>query len=242
MTENSQPGDMSFLEHLEELRWRVIKSLIAIVAFAIPCGILWRKIFEIVMIYPLKMSEPKPRIIFTAPAEAVVLSIKIALAGGLILATPVVFYQLWSFIAPGLYKKERSIVLPAVVASTFCFALGVGFSYVVLPFMVRFLSTYGEGVLEPFFKANDYMAFIIKLVLSFGLVFELPVISFVLTKLGVITPQFLIKQFRYAVVIVFLLAAVLTPPDIVSQSFLALPLFLLYGISIMVSFLAGEKK
>lgn len=237
-----QTGEMSFLEHLEELRWRIIKCLAAVIGFAIPCGILWRKIFEVVMIYPLKMSDPKPRIIFTAPAEAVVLSIKIALAGGLILASPVVFYQLWSFIAPGLYKKEKAIVLPAVVASTFCFALGVGFSYVVLPFMVRFLSTYGAGVLEPFFKANDYMAFIIKLVLAFGLVFELPVLSFVLTKMGVLTPRFLIKQFRYAVVIVFLLAAVLTPPDVISQTFLALPLFILYGISILVSFLAQEKK
>jgi len=233
--------EMSFLDHLEELRWRVVKALLAIGICAIPCGIYWRKILDVVMIYPLHLSNPRPHIIFTTPAEAVVLSLKVAIAGGFILATPVVFYQIWAFVAPGLYKTERKIVLPSVIASTFCFLLGVGVSYVFLPYMVKFLSGFAAGVLEPMFKADDYMSFLIKIVLAFGLVFELPVASFVLTRMGVITPKFLVQKFRYAIVAIFVVAAVLTPPDVISQICLALPLLLLYGVSILVSWLAKRK-
>ena len=234
--------EMSLLGHLEELRWRVVKSLLAIGAFAIPCGIYWQKIFDAAMLYPLRMSDPKPHLIFTAPAEAVMLSLKIALAGGLICASPVVFYQLWAFIAPGLYKKEKTVILPAVVGSTICFALGVGFSYAVLPFMIKFFASYGAGSVEPYFKASDYMSFIIKIVLAFGLVFEMPVLAFILTRFGLITPRLLVDKMRYAIVALAIVAAILTPPDVVSQLILAAPLLLLYGVSIGVSYLAQEKK
>jgi sec-independent protein translocase protein TatC len=239
---SSPQGEMSFLDHIEELRWRFIKSALAVALCAIPCGIYWRRIFDLAMIYPLRMANPKPVLIYTAPAEAVVLSLKIAVAGGLICASPFVLYQIWAFIAPGLYKTEKRIVLPAVVGSTICFLMGISFCYVVLPFMVRFLATYGAGAGEPYFKASDYMSFIMKLVLAFGVVFELPVLSFVLTKMGVITPRFLVEKMRHAVVIIFVFAAILTPPDVVSQAFLAIPLCVLYGISILISFLVREKR
>jgi sec-independent protein translocase protein TatC len=234
-------GEMSFLDHLEELRWRLIKSILAVTAGAIPCGIYWKKIFDLVMVYPLHLARPRPRIIFTTPGETIVLSIKIAIAGGIIAAIPVIMYQFWRFVSPGLYKNERAIILPSVISSSLCFIIGVGFSYVMLPYMLRFLTGYAGGAIEPFFKANDYMTFIIQIVLAFGAVFELPVISFVLTKAGILSPKFLIDKARYGIVAIFVVAAVLTPPDVLSQVILAAPLLVLYAISILVSHLAQPK-
>jgi sec-independent protein translocase protein TatC len=235
--------EMPFLEHLEELRWRIIKSLVAIALCAIPCGIFWEKIFDVVMIYPLRHADPQPRLIVTSPPEAILLSLKIAIAGGLILSTPVLFYQIWRFVAPGLYKHERFLIMPLVVTSVVSFLLGVGFSYLVLPYVINFLAGFGAGRMDALFKTNEYLGFLLRIILAFGLVFELPVVSFVLTKLGIITPRFLISKFRWALVIIFIVAAVLTPPDIVSQMFLAAPLLVLYGISILVSFIvAGKRK
>jgi sec-independent protein translocase protein TatC len=233
---------MAFLDHLEELRWRVVKGFSAMVIFAIPCGIYWKKIYEIIMIYPLRFAKPVPRIILTNPTESVVLSIKIALAGGILLSSPVIFYQLWMFISPGLYKNEKFIVLPVVFASTFFFLLGVGFCYLVLPYILNFLAAYGGVQMEPMYKIQDYLDFILKLTISFGIIFELPVLSFVLTKFGIISPSFLIKYYRYAVVIIFIVAAILTPPDVFSQLVMATPLLILYGLSILVSYAAQGKK
>ncbi|MBD3392122.1 MAG: twin-arginine translocase subunit TatC [Chitinivibrionales bacterium] len=233
---------MSFLEHLEELRWRLIKSLIAIVVFAIPCGIFWKRIFDILMLHPLRLAQPRPRLIFTAPAEAILLSIKIAVFGGVVIAAPVVFYQIWRFVAPGLYKHEKAVVVPTVIASTVFFMMGLGFSYLVIPYVIQFLARFGEGLMDAMFRTQEYLGFLIKLMLAFGIVFELPVVSFVLTRLGVITPRFLIDNTRYAVVVIFIVAAVLTPPDVVSQAFLAAPLLVLYGISILVSMAVAGRQ
>jgi sec-independent protein translocase protein TatC len=235
-------GEMTFLQHLGELRRRFFISVIAIAIGAIPCGIFWRTIFDVFMVHPLRFSNPKPQLIFTAPAEAVVISMKIALFGGLVLALPVVFFQMWRFVAPGLHKNERSTILPAVIASTFFFILGAGFCYIVLPYIIKFLSEFGAGRIQPIFKVDEYFGFILKLILAFGVVFELPVVSFVLTRIGILTPRFLIKNFRYAIVLIFVVSAVLTPPDIISQTALAAPLLVLYAISILVSYLVARKK
>ncbi len=233
---------MSFLNHLEELRWRIMKSIITVIVLAIPCGVFWKRIFDVVMIYPLHRADPVPTLIYTSPAEAIILSIKIAVAGGVILGAPVVFYQIWRFISPGLYKNEKVVVLPVVIASTLFFLFGIGFSYLTIPFVISFLSRFAAGKLDAFYRSQEYLGFLIKLAFAFGIVFELPVISYVLTKLGMLTPRILITKIKYAVVIIFILAAFLTPPDIVSQMFLALPLLLLYGVSILVSFCVMEKK
>lgn len=232
---------MPFLDHLEELRWRIIKSVVAIAICAVPCGIFWRQIFDFVMIYPLRNADPRPRLIFTAPAEAILLSFKIALVGGLIAASPVIFYQLWRFVAPGLYKNERVVILPTVFASVLCFLAGIGFSYLVVPYVINFLARFGAGRMDAMFRTSEYLGFLIRISLAFGLVFELPVVSFILTRLGVLTPRFLVEKLRYAILIMFILAAVLTPPDIISQVFLAVPLLLLYGISIGVSYLVARR-
>ena len=238
----SNKDEMSFLEHLEELRWRLLRCVIAIVVFAVPCGVFWKRIFDIVMVYPLRLADPKPVLIYTSPAEPIILSIKIAVAGGLILSSPFVFYQIWRFISPGLFKKEKVVILPVVIASSLFFILGILFSYMTIPLVIRFLLKFAEGKLDAFYKAQEYLGFLLKLAIAFGAVFELPVVSFVLTGIGIITPKFLIKNFRYAIVAIFIMAALLTPPDIISQLFLAAPLFVLYGVSILVSFFVIRRK
>jgi sec-independent protein translocase protein TatC len=233
---------MSFLDHLEELRWRVIKALIAVVVFAIPCGIYWQQIIDFIMIYPLNGITPRPQLVYTNPTETVVLSMKIAIFGGLIAASPVLFYQLWRFVAPGLYINEKRIVLPSVIVSTFCFLSGISFCYMTLPLVLKFLNGFGAGTLQAMYKIDEYFSFLLKLSLAFGVVFELPVISFLLARAGIITGAFLVKNIRYAIVIIFIVAAVLTPPDVLSQTLLAIPLLVLYGISIIVAYVAQKKK
>ena len=238
-----EPAEMGFLEHLEELRWRLIKSLAAVLIGAIPCGYFWRRLFNFVILYPLSTANPKPHLIFSAPSAAVILSIQTALIGGLIIGSPIVFYQLWKFVAPGLYPQERKLVLPLVIFTTLSFLAGIAFSYVVLPLFLNFLIGYGAGTLEPYFKADEYMSFLFKIVLAFGLIFEMPVVAFVLARAGIITHRLLLKYVRFAILIIFIIAAVLTPtPDAVSQLLMALPLMALYGISILVAFYAGKKR
>jgi sec-independent protein translocase protein TatC len=238
----SATGEMSFLDHLEELRWRLVKMAVAVIITAIPCGIFWKRLFDIVMIYPLSLANPKPHLIFTSPVEAVIISFKIALGGGVILSTPVIFYQMWRFVAPGLYIKEKKIILPTVFISSLSFIAGILFCYFMLPLVLKFLTNYAAYRLDPFFKVNDYFGFLLKLSLAFGVVFELPVISFILARLGTINVSFLLKHWRITVVIVAVIAAVLSPPDAFSMGVVGLPLLLLYGISIFVVWLAGRKK
>jgi sec-independent protein translocase protein TatC len=239
---SSGSAELSFLDHLEELRWRLIKGAASVIVFAIPCGIYWERIFDIVMMYPLRFTDPKPKLIVTSPIEAVMLSIKIALVGGIVAAAPIVFYQVWRFVAPGLYGHEKAIVLPAALFSTIFFLGGIAFCYAILPHVLQFLASFGGGRMDSMYRLNEYLSFLIKLCLAFGLVFELPVVSFVLTKLGIITPAFLVKNTRYAIVAIFVVAAVLTPPDVLSQILLAIPLLFLYGLSILVSYAVARGK
>ncbi len=239
---SANDNELPFLEHLEELRWRLIKSIAAVVVLAVPCGIFWQRIFDLVMIYPLRFADPKPHLIVTSPVEAVMLSLKIAIAGGIILAAPVIFYQLWRFVAPGLYRHERMLILPSVFFSTLFFLGGVGFCYLMLPYLLRFLAAFAGGRMDAFYRTNEYLAFLLQLCLAFGIVFELPVISYVLTRLDVITPGFLVRNSKYALVVAFIVAAILTPPDVLSQLLMAAPLALLYGLSILVSFMVARKK
>ena len=232
---------MSVIAHLEELRKKLFWCICALIICAIPCGIFWQYIFDVIAIWPLHLIDPAPRIIFTAPVEAVMLSFKIAVTGGLILASPIIFQQIWSFISPGLYKKERVVILSAALASTVCFLAGIVFCYMLLPLVFKFLVEFAEGQIEPLFKINEYFSFLVRMCLAFGLAFELPVIAFVLSKMGVIDYRFLIRYFRYAIVAIFILATLLTPPDVLSQILLALPLIALYALSILISFLAGKS-
>ena len=232
----------TFLAHLEELRSRLVKCAVVTVAAAAPCFIYWKKIFDVILVYPLCKTDPKPHLIFTAPAEAVMLSLQIAAACGIVIASPVIFYQIWRFVSPGLYKHEKRVVIPVVVATTLSFFCGLAFSYALIPLLIKVLTSFGAGVLEPYFKAKEYIGFLIKLCLACGLIFEMPVISYILTKMGLLTPGFLVGKIRHAIVLCFIVAAIITPPDIFSQAVMAVPLITLYGLSIFVSYLTVEKK
>lgn len=243
MSEEATMSDnMSFWAHLDELRKRLIFSVLSVVILAIPAGYYWEQIFDIIMVWPLRFTVNRPEIITTAPAEAFLLSIKIAIASGILAASPIIFFQLWRFIAPGLFPNERRVILPAAFFSTIAFATGVSFCYYLLPFILKVLTAVGEGRLKMMYTSANYLGFFLKLMMAFGLVFELPVISFVLSKLNLISPRFLIKQTKYALVASFIIAAILTPPDVISQVLLALPLMVLYGISIIVCVVARPKK
>jgi sec-independent protein translocase protein TatC len=239
--ENTNEQNMTLTDHLEDLRWTLIRCGFAVIICAIPCGIFWGRIFDLAAAYPLRLSDPAPQIIYTTPAEAIMLSIKIALTGGVLFASPFIFQQMWRFISPGLYKKEKMVILPAAVASTFCFLAGIAFSYSLLPMMLKFLTGFGAGRLDPLFRADEYLGFIIRICLAFGAAFQLPVVAFVLSKMGVIDHRFLLRYIRHSVVGIFILAAILTPPDVLSQVLLAAPLLVLYAASILICYFSRRK-
>ncbi len=233
---------MPLTAHIGELRYVLIRCGCVVIACSIPCGIYWKDIFDVIVFHSLKLCGPAVHIIYTAPAETVMLSVKIALICGFILASPIVFQQMWSFVSPALYKKEKFWTLLTALASTVCFLLGIAFSCYLLPLALKFLTEFAAGTLEPFFKVDEYLSFLLKLSLAFGFAFQLPVIAFVLSKIGLINHKFLLRNFRYAIVLIFIVAAILTPPDVLSQIMLAAPLLVLYALSILISFLARKKE
>ena len=162
--------------------------------------------------------------------------LNLSLIGGAILALPIIFYQMWVFIAPGLLGKERSYILRIVGLSVLCFLAGAALAYqVVVPIALRFMIKMAAPGIDPFFDIRNYIGFVVRLLIAFGVVFELPVLSYFLTKIGLMTPKFLSKNRRYAIVLIFILGALLTPPDVFSQLLMAAPLILLYEISILTS-------
>ena len=229
--------EMSFLDHLEELRKRVIRCLFFIIVFSIVAYFFSEKIINFV-------SKPIPHLYFMSPTEAFAIRIKLSLIVGLIVSVPVIFYQAWQFVVPGLLEKEVKLVIPVVVSSTIFFLTGAVFCFfLVLPVGMKFLLGFGTEKLSPLIKVTDYINFISYMTLAFGAVFELPVLSFFLAKIGVISAPTLRKGRRYAIVIILIVAAALTPgPDIFSQLMLAGPLYILYEISIIVVMITRKKK
>ncbi len=228
--------ELGFLDHLEELRGRIIKSLICIILFSIGAYIFSEKLIELV-------TRPIPEVYFMAPTEAFSTRIKISLIAGIIISVPVIFYHIWKFIVPGLFEREVKLIIPAVLASTIFFLIGAGFCFLfVVPLSIKFLMGFGTEKLKPMIKIKDYISFVSYMILAFGSVFELPVISYFLGKIGIITPRTLIKGRRYAITAILVLAAVITPPDVFSQFMLAGPLYFLYEVSIVVLKIIYRKK
>lgn len=229
--------DMPFLEHLEELRWRLFKSLISIVIFSIASWFFVDYVID-------ELADFVGEVYFMAPTEAFMVRIKISVIMGIVISVPVIFYQLWKFISPGLYKHEKSYVVPVVVASTLFFAVGGSFCYyVVLPNALRFLMGYGTDLMTPLISISNLLTFCAYLILAFGLVFELPVVAFFLGRIGLVDSRKLAKGRRYAVVAALIVGASLTPPDVFSQIMLAAPVIILYELSIwIVKFTGRERK
>jgi len=240
---DGQPGEtpnspeMPFLDHLEELRWRIIKALIA---FSIGCVICFYTSDIILNVLTRPAKQIGIPIVNMRVVGMFMVKLNIALVGGIILALPVVLYQLWRFVAPGLLRQERRYMMTILPAATLGFLTGAAIAYVfVLPAALRFLSAMSADYVTNYYNINDYIGFLLRLILAFGLVFELPVISWFLAKLGILTPAFLRHNRKYAIIIIFIVAAILTPgPDPISQLMMAVPLLMLYEVSIFVTKIA----
>ncbi len=238
-SEDKQP----FMGHLEELRKRLIASAIAVgVGFAASYAFAER-LFGL-LVAPLQAVMPKgDQLIFTNLPEMFFTYLKVSLLAGIMLVAPYIFYQLWMFIAPGLYQREKKYVIPFVVTSTILFVGGSLFGYfVVFPFGFKFFIGFSNEYVKALPSVKQYFSFAIKLLFAFGVVFELPVVMFFLAKMGVVTPQWLKKNRKYAILMTFVIAAILTPPDVVTQCMMAGPLIILYEISILVAKIAWRSK
>jgi len=230
---------MTFTEHLEEFRWCLLKSLAAIAIVSGLCYFFSDLIFDFV-IAPLRQNlAPGQNVIGTGVTEAFFTEIKVALAAGLLFSCPFIFYQIWRFVSPGLSGGEKRLVLPFVLCATLFFLSGAYFCYrIVLPVAFQyFIEQYNAMGVTPAIRIGDYFSLFFRMVLAFGLTFELPVFTFFLVRLGICDYRFMLRSFRYAIVVIFVLAAILTPtPDIINQSLLALPMLALYAVSIGVAY------
>lgn len=234
---------LPFLSHLEELRKRLIFCAVGVgIGFAISYAFV-EKLFYVLAI-PLKAQMPEgDKLIFTGLAEMFVIHIKIAFIAGILLSSPHIFYQLWMFIAPGLYQHEKRYVIPFVISSTLLFLGGALFGYFfVFPVGFKFFLGYANDYIQALPSVKQYFSFAISFLFAFGIVFQLPVVVFFLSKMGVVTPRFMRQNRKYAILLIFVIAAILTPPDVISQFMMAIPLLILYEISIFVAKTAVGKK
>ena len=222
--------------HLAELRKRLSISLVAILVMFLVCFSFWQPILAW-MIAPLKAVLPDgSNVIFTGVQEPFFTAMKVAFFTGFILSLPVIFWQFWLFVAPGLYENEKRLVIPFVSAATLMFLMGAAFCYyVVVPLAFGFLIAFGSALFTALPSIGEYVGFFTKILFGFGISFEMPVVIFFFAKLGLVDDKMLKDFFRYAIVIIFTIAAILTPPDILSQFLMAAPLTILYGISILVA-------
>lgn len=222
--------------HIADLRKRLVISSISIIAMFFICFSFYEPILEWMMV-PVKHALPAgTSMIAVEIQETFFTAMKVAFFAGFILSLPVIFWQLWLFLAPGLYEHEKKLVIPFVFFATLMFLIGASFAYyIVVPIGFDFLIAFGNSVVNVLPSIGKYVGFFTKLMIGFGIAFELPVITFFLAKIGLVTDETLKGFFRYAVVLIFIVAAILTPPDVISQILMALPLLFLYGVSIYIA-------
>jgi sec-independent protein translocase protein TatC len=234
---------MSLMEHLEELRKRIIWSLVGMAVAFFPCWSYAKEIFAFLQA-PLQKLLPGTKLAYLGLTDPFIMYFKVAALTALLAASPFVFYQAWKFISPGLYERERRYAVPFVVVTTIFFLSGAAFGYyVAFPAAARFLLGIGADQLQPVITVTTYFGFLMTILLGLGLMFELPVIIFLLAILGVVTPRFLLRQFRWAVVIIFIVAAIVTPtPDIFNQCVFAVPGVVLYLIGVGAAALATRTR
>ena len=228
---------MPLTAHLTELRQRLIWCLLALSIGFIVCYALSDKIVAALQ-SPLTLVGPpiKVPLQIIAPAEAFMTYIKVGLFAGLFLVLPVILYQLWGFVAPGLLEHEKKYTVPFLIGSAGLFYSGGTMFYVVLPFIIHFLLSFATGDIQAMLSVGYYVTFCIRLMIAFGLVFQLPIVVIFLTQLGLVSSRLLLRYFRHAVVVMFIVAAMLTPTtDPVSLIFMVLPMLLLYGVSILAA-------
>ena len=234
---------LPFTSHLEELRKRLIICFIAVgIGFCI-CYAFSKRLFEILMLPLLTAMPPDEKLIYTGLPEAFFTYLKVAFLAGILLAIPVIMYQVWMFIAPGLYNKEKRWALPVVFLSSVFFLGGALFGYfVVFPFGFKFFMGFASESIKPLPSMKEYLGFSTKLLFAFGIVFELPLFITFLAKLGIVDVQFLKTKRKYAILLFFVFASILTPPDVITQVMMAGPLILLYEVSILGAKVFGKKR
>src|SRR5688572_12379398 len=264
--EESGEKEMSFLEHLEELRWHVIRALIAVVIITIAAFVLAPWIFENIIFAPARVDFPTfkalcklgdligseglcvKEIPFKVQSRNMTgqftMHIMASFIMGLVIAFPYVVFELWQFIKPGLQKSERKYSRGAVASISFLFFTGVGFGYfIIAPWMVYFLANYSiSDMIVNEFDITSYVSTVVMLVLGSGLLFQLPVVIYFLTKIGIVSPEFLRKYRKHSFVIILIVAAIVTPPDLLSQMLITIPLYLLFEISILISASVARRK
>lgn len=250
---------MPFTEHLTDLRKRIVNSVVALLACFVVSFAYSEELFKILtmplrselsfsMTYPFILLVPSkiqnPSLVFLAPAEAFWMHMKVALVAAIIMSLPVVLHQLWKFISPGLLPREKKYVAPFIIIASGLFVAGAGFCFLfVLPFAMGFLLTYKTGSMTPMLSVGNYVDFCLKFILAFGAVFELPIVIVFLTRMGIVSPQTLSKNRKYAVLFAFVIAAVLTPtPDAFNQTLMAGPIYVLYEAGILASRIVNKKK
>jgi sec-independent protein translocase protein TatC len=236
-------GKMSFLEHLDELRHRLIASVIAIAVGCVIAFIFIGRIFRFVMLPLQQMLPDGGKLITTQGPELFLLYLKVGALAGLILATPFVLWELWLFIAPGLYAHEKRLAIPFVLMSTFFVIAGAAFShYVAFPWTWNFFIKFTPEFVQFLPRVGDAFSLYVKMLLGFAVIFQMPTLVFFLARMRVISARFLIRNFKYAVLIIFILGAVLSPGgDVVSQALMAGPMLALYGLSIVIAWMCGRQ-
>jgi sec-independent protein translocase protein TatC len=248
---SDQTYKMPLIEHLIELRKRLLYSIVALVVAFIGCYFVAEDIYDFLVrpLADLMAGQEGRRLIYTGLHEAFFTYLKVAFFGAVVIAFPIVAGQLWAFIAPGLYKNEKRAFLPFLVASPVLFTLGAALVYyLIFPLAWRFFLSFetagGEGTLpiQLEAKVNEYLSLVMKLIFAFGLSFQLPVILILMARVGLVTSEGLARRRKYAIVVTFLVAAFLTPPDLISQVGLGLPILLLYEGSILAIKLVERKR
>jgi sec-independent protein translocase protein TatC len=230
--------EMGFLDHLEELRTALISSIVAWLGVSI---VLW--FFSGRILDFLLKSIPVEHLYFNAPTEAFMIRLKLSFILGLLVAFPYILLKVCSFVSPGLFSREKRVVFPLVFSSAALFYIGVVFAYwVLLPIVLSFLVRFGTEILMPLLSVGKYFGFVARLCFAFGVVFQLPLVIIFLTSIGAISAKALIRQWRWAILIIFIAAAILTPPDPASQLLMALPLVVLFLVSVLLSIMIERRR
>jgi sec-independent protein translocase protein TatC len=235
---------MPLTAHLEELRWRVLKAFAAVMVGFAGCYFFSDRIFELMTRPLVALGDTRLQLIGTGITEAFFTRLKVSFIAAIFVASPAIFFQLWKFVEPGLLERERRMALPFVLAATLFFVSGATFCYVaVFPVgYAFFLEEYANIGVAPQIRISEYLSFASRMLLAFGVTFEMPVMTFFLARVGMVDHRMLIGAIRYAIVIIFIVAAVLTPgPDIASQLLMAAPLLVLYVLSIGVAFVFRRR-
>ncbi|MBN1164621.1 MAG: twin-arginine translocase subunit TatC [Candidatus Krumholzibacteriota bacterium] len=236
--QEEQLKTMGFLDHLEELRSTLISILVAWLVTSIVIWFFSRYILDFLL-----SGIPLESLYFHAPVEAFMVRLKLSMVTGFLVSFPFILFRAWAFIAPGLFDREKKTVLPLVLPSAVLFYVGAVFAYwILIPIVLNFLIKFGTEMLSPLISVDKYFEFVARICFAFGIVFQLPLVIMVLTSLGLISPRTLLKQWRWAVILIFVAGAVLTPPDPASQLLMALPLVFLFLVSAFLSLIIEKRR